>query len=52
VGLRASLLDAESLISGDKYTFIRDAYLQRRNYLAKDGDVEDDFGDDLDGEGF
>lgn len=52
VELRASLLEAESLISGDKYTFMRDAYLQRRNYLAKDGDVEDDFGGDFGSDGF
>jgi phospholipid-binding lipoprotein MlaA len=43
---RASLLDAEQLISGDRYSFIRDAYLQRRDYLNKDGQVEDDFLDD------
>lgn len=45
---RAGLLDAEELISGDKYTFIRDAYLQRREYLVNDGEVEDDFGGDDD----
>ncbi len=43
---RASLIEAEDLISGDKYAFMRDAFLQRRNYLVKDGDVEDDFGGD------
>jgi phospholipid-binding lipoprotein MlaA len=44
---RASLLDAEKLLSGDKYTFIRDAYLQRREFQVYDGMVEDDFhGDD------
>lgn len=48
VDTRAALLDAEKLISGDKYTFIRDAYLQRRNYLINDGVVEDTFGDDGD----
>jgi phospholipid-binding lipoprotein MlaA len=47
VQTRASLLDAEKLISGDKYVFIREAYLQRREYLVKDGQVEDDFGSDL-----
>lgn len=46
---RASLVEAEDLISGDKYAFMRDAYLQRREYLILDGDVEDDFGGD-DGE--
>ncbi|WP_439135711.1 MlaA family lipoprotein [Pseudomaricurvus sp.] len=48
VDTRASLLDAEDLLSGDKYTFIRDAYLQRRDYLINDGTVEDSFGDDGD----
>jgi len=43
---RAGLLDAEKLIKGDKYTFIKDVYLQRRHFLINDGDVEDDFGDD------
>lgn len=43
---RAGLLEAEELISGDKYSFIRDAYLQRREYLVNDGKVEDDFGED------
>lgn len=43
---RASLIQAEELISGDRYTFIRDAYLQRREFLVNDGVVEDDFGDE------
>ena len=42
---RASLLDAEELLKGDKYLLIRDIYLQRRDYLESDGAVEDDFGD-------
>ena len=42
---RAELLDVENLVSGDKYLFYREAYLQRRNYLVNDGEVEDDFGD-------
>lgn len=41
---RAGLLEAEELISGDRYTFIRQAFLQRREYLVKDGVVVDDFG--------
>ncbi|WP_086480425.1 MlaA family lipoprotein [Oceanospirillum sanctuarii] len=40
---RESLLDKESLISGDKYVFFRDAYLQNREYEIKDGVVEDSF---------
>ena len=43
---RANLLDAETLISGDRYIFIRDAYLQRREYLSNDGQVQDDFLDE------
>jgi len=41
--VRASLLDSEKLISGDKYTFIRNAYLQNREFKVKDGKVVDDF---------
>jgi phospholipid-binding lipoprotein MlaA len=37
---RAELLEAEKLISGDKYTFIRDAYLQKRAFSIVDGDGE------------
>lgn len=46
IDLRASLLDIDSIVSGDRYAFIRDAYLQRRNFLVKDGEVEDNFLDD------
>lgn len=48
VQTRASLLQAESLLQGDRYVLMRDAYLQRREYLIKDGELEDDFGGDLD----
>ncbi|MGH1486690.1 MAG: MlaA family lipoprotein [Cellvibrionaceae bacterium] len=47
VSIRASLLDTEKLLSGDRYVFIRDAYLQRRDYLVNDGKVKDTFGDSL-----
>lgn len=43
---RAALFAAEELISGDRYTFIRDAYLQRREFLVNDGVLHDDFGDE------
>lgn len=43
VDTRANLLSAEKLISGDKYVFIRNAYLQNREFKVKDGEVEDDF---------
>ena len=44
IDLRASFLPLEKMITGDKYTFIRDVYLQRRNFLINDGVVEDGFG--------
>jgi|GEM_PF-182595 len=34
---RGDLIPAESFISGDSYTFVRNAYLQRRNYQVNDG---------------
>jgi phospholipid-binding lipoprotein MlaA len=43
---RASVFAAEGLITGDKYTFLRDAYLQQREYMVKDGVVEDTFGEE------
>jgi phospholipid-binding lipoprotein MlaA len=43
IDTRANLLQAERLISGDKYIFIRNAYLQSREFKVKDGEVEDDF---------
>jgi len=46
VSLRASLLETEKLIRGDRYIFMRDAYLQRREFLVRDGEVEDDFGEE------
>jgi phospholipid-binding lipoprotein MlaA len=49
VDTRAGLLGAEKAISGDRYLFIRDAFLQRREFLIRDGLVEDDpFLDDFD----
>jgi phospholipid-binding lipoprotein MlaA len=46
---RERLLDVESLLSGDKYSFVKDAYIQSSNYEIKDGiNVEDDFVDDMD----
>lgn len=43
VDVRASLLSAERLVRGDKYIFVRNAYLQNREFKVRDGDVEDDF---------
>jgi len=46
VDLRHQLGDLESLISGDAYIFLREAYLQRREHLIRDGVPSDD--DDFD----
>ncbi len=46
IDTRAQLLRAEELISGDRYIFLRDAYLQRRQFLINDGAVSDTFGSD------
>jgi len=40
IDTRVALLKAEQIISGDKYIFVRDAYLQRREYLINDGEVQ------------
>ena len=46
---RERLLDAETLIIGDKYIFVKDAYVQSREYEIKNGSTEDDeFLDDMD----
>lgn len=42
VQLREGLLDKEALLKGDRYSFIRDAYLQRRTFLVNDGRLESD----------
>ena len=39
VQTRAHLLSAESLIIGDRYSFVRDVYLQTRAYEVYDGNV-------------
>jgi phospholipid-binding lipoprotein MlaA len=53
---RARLLELEKSITGDRYVFIRDVYLQRREFLINNGEVVDEFGteefdeDDFDAE--
>ncbi len=47
INTRANLLSADGVVFGDKYLFYRDAYLQRREFLEKDGKVEDPFDDDF-----
>lgn len=48
VNTRANLMPLEKGITGDKYVFFREAYLQRRNFLINNGKVEDSFGEDED----
>ena len=43
VNFRASLLDAEGVVSGDRYIFYRDVYLQNREALETGGTLKDDF---------
>lgn len=44
---RADYLEAESLIRGDRYLFIRDAFLQNREFLVRDGAIDDPFLEDF-----
>lgn len=49
VSVRAKLLDKERLMAGDRYSFLRDAYLQNREFKVTDGKGnadEDPFADD------
>ena len=43
VQTRASLLPLEKLITGDRYVFVRNAFLQNREFKVSDGQVVDDF---------
>ncbi|MGP9684798.1 MlaA family lipoprotein [Halomonas sp. AOP25-F1-15] len=42
IDVRAGLLDQEALIRGDRYSFIRDAFLQSRQFEVSDGKLGDD----------
>ncbi len=49
IDIRAGLLKAGNILDEtvpDKYSFLRDAYLQRREFLIYDGNPPDDFTDD------
>jgi phospholipid-binding lipoprotein MlaA len=47
IDLRADLLAVENFqLSQDRYAFIRNAFLQNREYVIKDGKVDDPFADD------
>lgn len=49
VNLRAGLLGISDLSGNDQYSFYRDAYLQRREYEIRDGELEESlFDDDFD----
>ncbi|MGM0767500.1 MAG: MlaA family lipoprotein [Pseudomonadota bacterium] len=49
VDKRADLIPAEGFMSGDGYTFVRNAYLQRREFLINDGKtVSDPFAEEDD----
>jgi phospholipid-binding lipoprotein MlaA len=50
IDYRARLLDAEDLMTGDRYIFMRDAYLSRRAAFVNRGVVQDDFSDYEEGE--
>ena len=43
---RANIMPLEKSLTGDKYVFLREAYLQRRNFLVNNGVVEDSFGEE------
>jgi phospholipid-binding lipoprotein MlaA len=47
IDIRAELIKADDLVTGDRYIFIRNAYLQRREYFLH-GEVQDDFSDSFD----
>ena len=47
LSIRANLLAVDGVVFGDKYIFYRDAYLQHREFLEKDGQVDDPFGDEF-----
>lgn len=47
IDLRASLLEYEGMISGDEYLFVREGYLQQREYLILDGEIAYDDYDDF-----
>ncbi|GHE19929.1 ABC transporter [Halomonas urumqiensis] len=42
IDARAGLLDQEDMIRGDRYSFIRDAWLQQRRFEVSDGEMGDD----------
>ncbi len=45
VDWRMGLMQAESLVTGDSYLFVREAQFQNREYQVRDGEIDDPFGD-------
>lgn len=43
IDTRERILAAENLIIGDRYEFVKDAFLQSREHSVQDGEVEDEF---------
>ena len=43
IDTRARYLGLESIVIGDEYLFLKDAYYQNREFEVNDGEVEDDF---------
>lgn len=43
IDVRANLIKADDLVTGDRYVFVRNAYLQRREYFLSGGKVVDSF---------
>lgn len=52
IDARSRLLEADELLSGDAYIFVRDAYLQSRETFVNDGEIQDTFSDFADEEDF
>ncbi len=55
IDVRADLMAVEALVSGDRYSFIRDVYQQNRDYAIANGEFDgsaDPFGDDFGDEDF
>ncbi len=50
VDQRADLLEAEQMVVGDRYVFLRNIYLKRRQLLIEGGPREPDFDDGFDDE--
>ncbi len=45
VDWRMDLMQAEALVTGDSYLFVREAQFQNREYQVRDGEIDDPFGD-------